>query len=111
MRSHRANPETTTPESKQPRATSPSQPVPGVFMQRDEVLAAACVCLSTLYNWISEGEFPAPVSLGPRRSNGYSGRAVWVREEVESWAQKKIAQARTEIATRAHRATRQPVHA
>jgi predicted DNA-binding transcriptional regulator AlpA len=80
-------------------------------MQRDEVLAMACVCTSTLYAWMSIGAFPKPVSLGPRRSNGYSGRAVWVRAEVEAWAQAKIDQARTAIADRPRYSARQAAHA
>jgi predicted DNA-binding transcriptional regulator AlpA len=78
-----------TQTSSTTRSEASNLPVSGTFMRREEVLAETCVCLSTLYNWIASGGFPAPVSLGPRRSNGYSGRAVWVRAEVEQWAQDK----------------------
>lgn len=55
------------------------------FMTRDEVLRMVGVCLSTLYVWMNAGYFPACRSLGPKRSNGYAGKAVWSRAEVNAW--------------------------
>jgi prophage regulatory protein len=33
---------------------------------------------ATVYRWISEGHFPAPVNLG-------SNTVAWHREEIENW--------------------------
>ncbi|MBP5085336.1 AlpA family phage regulatory protein [Pseudomonas chlororaphis] len=55
------------------------------LMTRDEVLQVTSVCLSTLYAWMNAGYFPACRSLGPKRSNGYAGRSVWSRAEVNAW--------------------------
>ncbi|MCW2267584.1 Prophage CP4-57 regulatory protein (AlpA) [compost metagenome] len=49
---------------------------------------------STLYDIIQTDGFPAPISLGPRRSNGYAGKAMWVRAEVMAWLEAKIAEPR-----------------
>ena len=42
---------------------------------------------STLYLKIKRGEFPAPVSLGPRA-------VAWSSDDVERWIQDRIAQSR-----------------
>lgn len=40
---------------------------------------------STLYNYINQGQFPRPVSLGERG-------VAWIESEVEDWIQKRIRQ-------------------
>lgn len=40
---------------------------------------------SSIYLWISEGKFPQPLKLGQSTR--------WVASEVESWLEKKIAEA------------------
>lgn len=48
-----------------------------------EVINSTGLGRSSIYNYISDGRFPKPVSLG--------GRAVaWVEEEIEEWIQEKI---------------------
>lgn len=48
-----------------------------------EVINSTGLGRSSIYNYISGGRFPKPVSLG--------GRAVaWVEEEIEEWIQEKI---------------------
>ncbi|MGZ0897194.1 helix-turn-helix transcriptional regulator [Pseudomonas putida] len=60
------------------------------FMDYKEVLAiTGYKHRPTLYAQIANG-FPAPVALGPRRSNGRPGKVAWVRAEVEKWIQDQI---------------------
>ncbi|MBH3373413.1 AlpA family phage regulatory protein [Pseudomonas juntendi] len=47
----------------------------------------------TLYTLIAHG-FPAPVALGPLRSNGRARKVVWLRSEVYQWAEDQIAASR-----------------
>ena len=44
---------------------------------------------STLYDKMSKGEFPKPISLGPRAVG-------WIADEVEQWIQDRIEQSRPE---------------
>ena len=44
---------------------------------RDEILRVAH---STLWRWVSDKRFPAPVRLGPRVT-------AWRRSDVEAWAE------------------------
>jgi prophage regulatory protein len=47
------------------------------------VRAVTGLSRSTLYNRMSEGRFPAPISLG--------GRAVgWIEAEVQEWLEERI---------------------
>lgn len=50
-----------------------------------EVMNITSLARSTVYKYISDDEFPKPVSLG--------GRAVaWVEEEIHDWIEDKISQ-------------------
>lgn len=51
---------------------------------------------STVYNLISDGEFPAPVRLG-KRSVG------WVDEDIDAWIAHKISQSSGERQSRESR--------
>ncbi|MDH4229223.1 MAG: AlpA family transcriptional regulator [Nitrospirota bacterium] len=42
---------------------------------------------STLYNYISRNEFPAPVGLGPRSVG-------WLEGDIQSWIDQRIAASR-----------------
>lgn len=54
------------------------------------VKASTGLSRSTIYNRISEGDFPRPVNLG--------GRAVgWLENEIQDWLQRRI-EARTRLA-------------
>lgn len=44
---------------------------------------------STLYDKMSKGEFPKPISLGPRAVG-------WIADEVEQWIQDRIEESRPE---------------
>ena len=47
------------------------------------VRAVTGLSRSTVYNRISEGSFPAPISLG--------GRAVgWIEAEIQGWLEERI---------------------
>jgi prophage regulatory protein len=45
---------------------------------------------STIYKMISEGSFPAPISLGPRAVG-------WLQSEIEAWLDKQIKFSRESI--------------
>lgn len=48
-----------------------------------DVIATTGLARSTIYKFVSDGAFPAPVSLG--------GRSVgWVESEVEEWIMERI---------------------
>ena len=54
-----------------------------MILRLAEVLESTGLSRATLYNRISEGEFPRQVSLG--------GRAVgWLKSEVDSWISERI---------------------
>ncbi len=63
------------------------------FLRLPEVLSISGLSKSSIYDRISQGNFPAPVPLG--------GRAVgWIEEEVVQWVYDRIAQARTKTPQR-----------
>jgi predicted DNA-binding transcriptional regulator AlpA len=64
------------------------------LMPFEEALAMYGGGRTAFYASIARGDFPAPVSLGPRRSNGYAGKSMWVRPEVMAWLEAKIAEPR-----------------
>lgn len=59
------------------------------FLRRKEVLARYGVSNSTLYRWIDEGLFPAPVKL---TSGGRSAACGWPVEELEARDRKLLEQ-------------------
>ncbi|WOB56575.1 MULTISPECIES: helix-turn-helix transcriptional regulator [Pseudomonas] len=46
---------------------------------------------TTLYKYIALG-FPAPLEIGPRRSNGCAGKRMFVKSEVDAWFVARIAE-------------------
>lgn len=53
------------------------------FIRLNDVKAATGLARSTIYKYVKQGIFPAPVSLG--------GRAVaWVEGEVDAWIAARI---------------------
>ena len=65
------------------KVTLPVAPNPN-FMVQAEVLAAVSMSRSSLYLYISRGEFPKPKKIGKRM-------ARWSRQEVEAWITEKLA--------------------
>ncbi|MFG0496396.1 helix-turn-helix transcriptional regulator [Pseudomonas sp. YQ_13] len=60
------------------------------FMTIEEVMAITGYRgRATIYAQIAHG-FPAPVALGPLRSNGRASKTAWVRAEVEQWIADRI---------------------
>lgn len=49
------------------------------------------VSKSTLYAWVQQGNFPAPLKIGPDK-----GVSVWLASDVDSWLQKQVRTARGE---------------
>lgn len=54
----------------------------GFYRLRD-VLRIVPVSKSTLYEWISKGDFPPPVKLGGGRAS------AWPKRAVEGWCDEK----------------------
>lgn len=53
------------------------------FIRLNDVKAATGLARSTVYKYVKQGIFPAPVSLG--------GRSVaWVEVEVQAWIAERI---------------------
>jgi prophage regulatory protein len=53
------------------------------FLRLPEVKAVTGLSKTSLYALIREGDFPAPVRLGPRA-------VAWVRSEVRQWAVERV---------------------
>ena len=56
-------------------------------MRLPKVLEATGLSKTAVYARARRGEFPSPVSIGPRTS-------AWVEEEVQEWIARRIAAAR-----------------
>jgi prophage regulatory protein len=59
------------------------------LLRRREVEELTGLSRSTIYDWIRTGQFPRPVSLGPRTVR-------WSEREVERWISDRIGDAATE---------------
>ena len=60
------------------------------IMRRPEVLKTVGVATSTLYGWMSTGQFPRPVRLGPKAVG-------WRSEDVAQWiAERPLVEAKTD---------------
>ncbi len=57
------------------------------LMRRKQVEARTGLPRSTMYAWIAEGNFPEPVSLGPRA-------VAWLESEIEEWIGSRIQNSR-----------------
>jgi len=80
----------------QVRPTLPHQhgvtAVSEAFLRRKAVEQRIGVAKSTLYAWISLGEFPRPVHLS-------SGAVAWIASEVDEWIHARIEQTRGQPAS------------
>lgn len=54
-----------------------------VLLKLPAVQAKTGLSRSSIYLWVSRGEFPAPVPLGSRA-------VAWVEKEVDEWVSKRI---------------------
>lgn len=57
------------------------------FLRLPYVKHATGLCRSTIYEKIKRGEFPAPVSLGPRA-------VAWLSDEISAWIDARVAASR-----------------
>ena len=48
------------------------------MLRRQEVEARVGIARSTIYQWVSEGRFPAPLKLGPRL-------IAWRESDLDRW--------------------------
>jgi prophage regulatory protein len=55
-----------------------------VLESLDAVMRRTASKRSTIYSWIAQGLFPAPVRIGPRR-------VAWRKQDVDQWIQDAIA--------------------
>ena len=56
---------------------------PILILRLPQVMARTGLARSTIYQRISQGHFPKPVSLG--------GRAVgWIEEDIDQWLEEQI---------------------
>ena len=59
------------------------------ILRRPQVSARTGLCRSSIYDKISKGEFPEPISLGARSVG-------WLEDEIEDWLIARIDQSREE---------------
>jgi prophage regulatory protein len=72
------------PGSSNPKALSPQPAKPlDRFLRVHEVVAKVGLARTTLYRYIREHGFPAPVPLG-------GNRVAWLESEVSAWMQSRI---------------------
>ncbi|WP_262368601.1 helix-turn-helix transcriptional regulator [Marinomonas sp. IMCC 4694] len=53
-------------------------------MKLNEVINTTGLSRSSIYAYMSKGNFPKPIQLGPRA-------VAWVEEEVQGWLEEKMA--------------------
>lgn len=58
-------------------------PVKSRLMRLKEVTQVTGISRSSLYKYVNEGRFPAPVSLGARS-------VAWVDHEIQAWITTKM---------------------
>lgn len=52
------------------------------IIRKPEVLEITGVSTATIYRWVAEGNFPAPVRLGPNSCG-------WRQSQVEEWIESR----------------------
>ena len=52
------------------------------LVHRAELLAVLGVSYVTLWTWVRQGKFPAPIETGDSHQRA---RLAWYRDEVETW--------------------------
>ena len=57
------------------------------FLRLKQVLTRTGLSRSTLYAYIQDGRFPAPISISVRC-------VAWIEEEIDRWMSERIATAR-----------------
>ena len=65
------------------------------ILKLHDVVAKTGLSRSTIYRWISEGRFPAPLKLGTGSDVRASG---WIEEEIENFLEQRIQARRPEAA-------------
>lgn len=73
--------------------TTHNQPVP-TMLRLPQVMAMVGLKRSWIYERIRQGEFPAPIKLGPRVS-------VWMHSAIVNWIQEKATQSAINFAVQA----------
>lgn len=57
------------------------------ILRRQEVEARTGLSRSTIYAWVKDGNFPAPISLGAKAVG-------WLEAEIEDWIAARVAVSR-----------------
>lgn len=73
----------TTVSSPVPQHEAPADDLPRRLLRLPAVLKLTGLGRSTIYRWIADGSFPAPVQLGPRA-------VAWRSSDLDRWAQSRI---------------------
>lgn len=61
---------------------------PLVILRRDQVEARTGLPCSSIYRYVSEGKFPAPIKIGGSRSVG------WLEHEIDAFIASRVAASR-----------------
>lgn len=56
-------------------------------MKLNEVINTTGLSRSSIYAYMSKGNFPKPIQLGPRA-------VAWIEEEVQGWLMERASQSR-----------------
>ncbi|BDX02815.1 DNA-binding protein [Marinomonas pontica] len=56
-------------------------------MKLNEVINTTGLSRSSIYAYMTKGEFPKPIQLGPRA-------VAWIEEEVQGWLMERASQSR-----------------
>ena len=71
------------------------QEKPTVILRRKQVEARVGLARSTIYQRVSAGTFPKPISLGARAVG-------WIESEVSFWLESQVAQSRGTLGCVSH---------
>lgn len=63
---------------------SPSLPLKESFLRLSDVRARTGLSRSTIYAYVQDGRFPAPVKLSERC-------VAWIESEIDGWVAERIA--------------------
>jgi len=56
------------------------------LIRRPEVLQRVGLCKASIYNRMSAGEFPRPISIG-------GGRVAWLESDIDGWIAQRLSDA------------------
>lgn len=66
---------------------------PSKILRRKQVEAHTGLSRSTIYAWVRDGIFPAPISLGPKAVG-------WLQSELDAWLAERARVSRPDVGHR-----------